>query len=81
MYSNEYVSTGYYICHDIKLWENTKKELLTDLKCMTEQLGWKQTSKTDEFNTDKDFYVFQYNLITNEGEKVVISLIHTYFED
>ena len=37
--------------------------------------------ETDEFNTDKDFYVFQYNLITNEGEKVVISLIHTYFED
>lgn len=36
---------------------------------------------TDEFNTDKGFYVFQYNLITNEGEKVVISLIHTYFED
>ena len=48
---------------------------------MTEQLGWKQTSKTVEFNTDKDFYVFQYNLITNKGEKVVISLIHTYFED
>lgn len=23
----------------------------------------------------------RYNLITNEGEKVVISLIHTYFED
>ena len=81
MYSNEYVSTGYYICHDIKLWENTKKELLTDLKCMTEQLGWKQTSKTDEFNTDKGFYVFQYNLITNEGEEVVMSLIDAYFED
>ena len=37
--------------------------------------------ETDKFNTDKGFYVFQYNLITNEGEKVVISLIHTYFED
>ena len=37
--------------------------------------------ETDEFNTDKGFYVFQYNLITNEGEKVVISLIHTYFEN
>ena len=48
---------------------------------MTQQLGWKQTSKTDEFNTDKGFYAFQYNLITNEGEEVVISLIHTYFED
>lgn len=64
-----------------KLWENAKKELLTDLKCMTEQLGWKQTSKTDEFNADKGFYVFQYNLITNESEEVVMSLIHAYFED
>ena len=62
-----------------KLWENAKKELLTDLKRMTEQLGWKQINKTDEFNADKGFY--QYNLITDEGEEVVMSLIHAYFED
>lgn len=69
--------------HDryFKSWENAKKELLTDLKYLTEQLGWKQTSKTDKFNADKGFYVFQYNLITNEGEEVVMSLIDTYFED
>ena len=48
---------------------------------MTEQLGWKQINKTDEFNADKGFYVYQYNLITDEGEEVVMSLIHAYFED
>ena len=37
--------------------------------------------ETDEFNTDKGFYAFQYNLITNEGEEVVMSLIDAYFED
>lgn len=69
--------------HDryFKSWENAKKELLTDLKYLTEQLSWKQTSKTDKFNADKGFYVFQYNLITNEGEEVVMSLIDAYFED
>ena len=45
------------------------------------KLGWKQINKIDKFNTDKGFYVFQYNLITNEGEEVVMSLIHAYFED
>ena len=69
--------------HDLyfKSWENAKESLLTDLKHMTEQLGWKQTRKTDEFNADKGFYVFQYNLITNEGEEVVLSLIDGYFND
>lgn len=69
--------------HDryFKSWENAKKELLTDLKCMTEQLGWKQTRKLDRMNEDKGFYEFEYNLITEEGEKVVLALIDSYFED
>ena len=41
----------------------------------------KQTRKTDEFNADKGLYAFQYNLITNEGEEVVLSLIDAYFND
>jgi hypothetical protein len=69
--------------HDryFKSWENAKKELLTDLKCMKEQLGWKQTRKLDRMNEDKGFYEFEYNLITEEGEKVVLALIDSYFED
>ena len=69
--------------HDLyfKSWENAKESLLNDLKRMTEQFGWKQTRKTDEFNADKGLYAFQYNLITNEGEEVVLSLIDAYFND
>lgn len=69
--------------HDryFKSWENAKKELLTDLKCMKEQLGWKQTRKLDRMNEDKGFYEFEYNLITEESEKVVLALIDSYFED
>lgn len=69
--------------HDryFKSWENAKKELLTDLKCMKEQLSWKQTRKLDRMNEDKGFYEFEYNLITEEGEKVVLALIDSYFED
>ena len=69
--------------HDryFKSWENAKKELLTDLKCMKEQLGWKQTRKLDRMNEDKGFYEFEYNLMTEEGEKVVLALIDSYFED
>ena len=48
---------------------------------MKEQLGWKQTRKLDRMNEDKGFYEFEYNLITEEGEKVVLALIDSYFED
>lgn len=69
--------------HDryFKSWENAKKELLADLKRMKEQLGWKETKKLDKMNVDKGFYVYEHNLITEEGEKVVLALIDTYFED
>ena len=69
--------------HDLyfKSWENAKESLLTDLNRMTEQLGWKQTKIIEKFNADKGLYAFQYNLITNEGEEVVLSLIDGYFND
>ena len=69
--------------HDryFKSWENAKKKLLADLNRMTTQLGWKLTGKLDRMNKDKGFYEFQYNLITDDGEEVVVALVNSYFED
>lgn len=69
--------------HDryFKSWENAKKELLADVNRMTTQLGWKLTGKLDRMNKDKGFYEFQYNLITDDGEEVVMALVNSYFED
>lgn len=61
-------------------WDNAKT-LLEEEKENLLKSGWTQKSHVDKMNLEKGFYIYEYALLTPEGEEASLALIDGFFMD
>lgn len=63
-----------------KSFKNAQEALLENIE-RVKQMGWKVINHLDEWNEAKGIHNYEYELLTDDFEKVKMSILDGYFMD
>lgn len=64
-----------------KEWPNAEKEMLKEVKDISEHYGCKERTSIDRMNVEKGIYEREEKVITDDGAKFVWAIVGGYFWD